>query len=86
MMYLPNMVAKPVQISLDGQLLRRIDADPEAKAHGRSAFIRSAVVLYLEAKRKKQVDREIRKAFKGKADEVSAEIEDLIGAQAWPKP
>jgi hypothetical protein len=44
------------------------------------------VVLYLEAKRKKQLDREIRKAFKGKPDRVSAEIEALIGAQAWPKP
>jgi metal-responsive CopG/Arc/MetJ family transcriptional regulator len=79
------MAAKPVQISLDPQLLRRIDRDDEARQKGRSAFIRSAVLLYLEAKRRKGVDDQIRKAFRGKRDELSDEIEDLVGAQAWPK-
>lgn len=37
------MSAKPVQISVETELLERIDRDPEARAKGRSAFIRSAV-------------------------------------------
>jgi metal-responsive CopG/Arc/MetJ family transcriptional regulator len=44
------MAAKPVQVSLDQELLRRIDRDPEARKLGRSAFIRNAVSTYLRAK------------------------------------
>jgi metal-responsive CopG/Arc/MetJ family transcriptional regulator len=62
------MPAKPVQVSIDTELLRRIDRDPEAKAQGRSAFIRSAVSSYLKAKRRNSVDAAIRAAHAGKAD------------------
>ena len=79
------MAAKPVQISLEEDLLRRIDRDTEARQKGRSAFVRSAVLLYLEAKRRKGIDEQIRKAFQRQAESVSQEVEDLIGAQAWPK-
>ena len=79
------MAARPVQISLDADLLRRIDRDSEARQKGRSAFVRSAVLSYLEAKRRKGIDEQIRKAFRGKADDLSVEIEDLLGSQAWPK-
>jgi metal-responsive CopG/Arc/MetJ family transcriptional regulator len=80
------MAAKPVQISLDSELLRRIDRDPEARQKGRSALVRSAVLLYLEAKRRKEIDRQILKAFVGRAaDDLSGEIEGLMAAQAWPK-
>ena len=53
MWYDANMPAKPVQVSIDADLLRRIDPDPETSEKGRSAFIRSAVSSYLEAKRRK---------------------------------
>lgn len=79
------MAAKPVQISLDTELLRRIDSDSEARQVGRSAFVRTAVLLYLEAKQRKAVDQQIRKAFAGKAEGVSVEVEALMAAQAWPK-
>jgi metal-responsive CopG/Arc/MetJ family transcriptional regulator len=46
------MSARPVQISLDSELLSQIDADPEVRERGRSAFIRSAVELYLKAKQR----------------------------------
>jgi metal-responsive CopG/Arc/MetJ family transcriptional regulator len=78
------MAARPVQISLDDDLLRRIDRDPEAKEKGRSAFIRAATELYLRAKERRRVDDEIRAAYQGKADELLAEIEHLLGAQSWP--
>ena len=79
------MPAKPVQVSIDTELLRRIDRDPETKASGRSAFIRSAVSSYLEAKRRKDVDAAIRAAYGGVADAMQAEVADLVDAQAWPR-
>jgi hypothetical protein len=39
------MAAKPVQISIDSALLERVDADPETRARGRSAFVRAAIWL-----------------------------------------
>lgn len=78
------MAAKPVQISIDEELLREVDADPEARSAGRSAFVRSAIHLYLQAKRRRGIDEAIRRAYDGGADELLAEIEDLLEAQTWP--
>jgi metal-responsive CopG/Arc/MetJ family transcriptional regulator len=44
------MASRPVQISIDEELLERIDEDAEAREKGRSAFIRAAVEWYLSAK------------------------------------
>jgi metal-responsive CopG/Arc/MetJ family transcriptional regulator len=77
--------AKPVQISIDRELLRRIDADPETRRAGRSAFIRSAVRLYLQAKERRAIDRAILRAYQGKADELLDDVESLMLAQAWPE-
>jgi metal-responsive CopG/Arc/MetJ family transcriptional regulator len=79
------MASKPVQISLDQELLRRIDRDPETRQRGRSAFIHSAVSTYLRAKERHQVDEAIRRAYEGKDDEMLSEVEALIGSQAWPE-
>jgi metal-responsive CopG/Arc/MetJ family transcriptional regulator len=79
------MPAKPVQVSIDTELLRRIDRDPETRARGRSAFIRAAVSSYLEAKRRRDVDAAIRAAYAGVADAMEAEVRDLVDAQAWPR-
>jgi metal-responsive CopG/Arc/MetJ family transcriptional regulator len=77
-------MAKPVQISLDEKLLRRIDADPETKRRGRSAVVRSALLLYLDTKKRRAVDDAILRAYGVAADDMLGEIESLIGAQAWP--
>ena len=79
------MAAKAVQISMDTDLLRRIDRDPEVRKRGRSAFVRSAVELYLKAKRRRDVEQVIARAYEGQADAMLEEIVDLIGDQAWPK-
>jgi metal-responsive CopG/Arc/MetJ family transcriptional regulator len=79
------MSAKPVQISIDIDLLRRIDKDPEVRERGRSAFVRSAVELYLLAKRRRTTDRQIEQAFGGRARERLSEIEDRIDRQTWPE-
>jgi metal-responsive CopG/Arc/MetJ family transcriptional regulator len=84
-MDIPNMPAQAVQISLDRDLLRRVDADPETKDVGRSGFIRSAILLYLKAKERREIDRAILSAYSGHGEELLAEIEDLPDVQAWPK-
>jgi len=54
---------KHIQVSIDRDLLARIDADPEVAAGGRSAFVRSAVRLYLRAKERREIDRQITEAY-----------------------
>ena len=73
-----------MQISLDEDLLRRIDADQETLARGRSAFVRSAVDAYLAARRRRLIDEEITTAYRGRKDELLAEAAPLLDGQAWP--
>lgn len=74
---------KPVQISIDTALLRRIDADSEARATGRSAFISRAVVRYLRDKQSARVDAQFRIALAGKAEELLEELEPFLAGQVW---
>jgi predicted RNA-binding protein YlxR (DUF448 family) len=85
MRYRDSMPAKPVQISIELDLLRRIDADPETREKGRSAFVCSAVSSYLAAKRRKAIDLAIGAAYGKAAAAMEAEVSDLLDAQAWPR-
>jgi hypothetical protein len=78
------MAARPVQVSLDEDLLREIDRDPEARRLGRSAFLRNAARLYLRAKNRNAVDRAILRAYGRDASAMIADIAALIDAQSWP--
>ena len=78
------MPARSVHISMDAELLRRIDADPEVRQRGRSVFIRSAVEMFLRARQRREIDEQLRNAYAGHADELLAEVGDLVGAQEWP--
>ena len=71
---------------MDTDLLARIDQDPETRERGRSAFMRSAAELYLAAKKRRQRDEQIRRAYERQADAMLEEIEDMMSAQAWPEP
>jgi metal-responsive CopG/Arc/MetJ family transcriptional regulator len=84
MWYHPNMPAKAVQISIDEELLRRVDAQPETRERGRSAFVRSAIESYLRAKRRRGIDKAISTAFAPHADAMLDEVDGLLDAQAWP--
>ena len=79
------MPAKPVQVSLDTDLLERIDRDPETRRAGRSAFIRSAVELYLDAKRRREVETRLARAYEGQSDSLLDEIAELVDRQSWPR-
>ena len=79
------MPARPVQISLDAELLRRVDADPEVRQRGRSFFVRSAIEMYLLARQRREVDEQLRNAYAGRADDLLDEISDLVDVQEWPR-
>jgi metal-responsive CopG/Arc/MetJ family transcriptional regulator len=78
------MATKPVQLSIDEDLLAQIDSDPDARQLGRSAFIRRAVRMYLRAKQRRQIDNAIEAAYGEAADEMLDEVEALLDAQVWP--
>ena len=78
------MPARPVQISIDEELLHRIDEDPEARERGRSAFIRSAVESYLSAKERQEIEARLVRAYSGQADAMLDEVKDLLEEQTWP--
>jgi metal-responsive CopG/Arc/MetJ family transcriptional regulator len=79
------MPAKAVQISIEANLLARIDRDPQTKREGRSAFVADAVRLYLSAKRRRATDEALARAFAGKKNAVLDEVESMLEGQAWPK-
>ena len=81
--YNAAMPAKPVRVSMDVSLLRRVDRDPETRRHGRSAFIRHAVELYLAAKQRGEVDQALRRAYAGASGDLLSEVESSLEAQAW---
>jgi metal-responsive CopG/Arc/MetJ family transcriptional regulator len=78
------MAVKPVQVSMDADLLQRVDEDEETQTRGRSAFVRSAIELYLVTKRRQRIDAQIAAAYRGKADRLLGEAVDVIDAQVWP--
>jgi metal-responsive CopG/Arc/MetJ family transcriptional regulator len=78
------MPVQPIQISIDSERLRRIDADPETKKRGRSAFIRSAIDLYLKVRDRKEIEAKLARAYRNQATDLSAETSGLIEAQSWP--
>jgi predicted RNA-binding protein YlxR (DUF448 family) len=69
---------------MDPDLLGQIDADPEVREKGRAAFIISAVQLYLKAKERREIDAQLARAYKGEADNLLEEVEDLMAQQSWP--
>jgi metal-responsive CopG/Arc/MetJ family transcriptional regulator len=79
------MSARPVQISLDSDLLARVDRDPQTKKQGRSAFIRDAIELYLAARRRREIDVRIATAYRGERDDLLEEAIAWSEEQAWPE-
>jgi metal-responsive CopG/Arc/MetJ family transcriptional regulator len=77
------MAATSVQISIDRELLARIDRDPQTRKQGRSAFIRDAVELYLAVKRHQGIDRQIAIAYRDRSRGSVADVEHWLEEQAW---
>ena len=73
---------KAVQFTMDEELLRRMDRDPEVKADGRSAVVRRAVTEYLAKRRTRDIADAYRRGYE-KAPVRESELGALEG-QAWP--
>jgi len=79
-----SMWMRAVQFTIDEALLRRIDADREAKELGRSAFLRRAVEHYLRQKRAGEIRNAYRRGYGSKPpseNEFAVDPEAL----AWPE-
>jgi metal-responsive CopG/Arc/MetJ family transcriptional regulator len=79
------MPTKAVQVSIDVELLRRVDAQDETRQRGRSAFIRSAIESYLRARKRREIDKAITTAFRAQSDAMLDEVDGLLDSQAWPE-
>jgi metal-responsive CopG/Arc/MetJ family transcriptional regulator len=74
---------KAIQITVDERLLDRLDANPDVKRLGRSAFFRRAVEAYLEQQKKRAVSRAYRRAY-GQGAEPGVELEGWADEGVWP--
>ena len=74
---------KTIQITIDPDLLHKIDNDEESMKKGRSAFLRRAVRFYFEQKRLKSISDKYRSGYaQGLAKDDDLTIwED---EQVWP--
>lgn len=74
---------RPVQVSLDTSLVRKIDADSESRRDGRSAYITNAILLYMRAKREKLIDDQLVAALSatGVPEGMSREAAPFIASQ-----
>ena len=72
---------KPLQITIDEPLLKRLDADDEVKRDGRSAVIRRAIAEYLRRRRKRVVTESYRRGY---ADGVGEELSEWVSEGTWP--
>ena len=64
---------KAIQIMIDEELLRRLDADEEVKRAGRSEVLRRAAAEYLRRARARRISERYRRAYGGDAS-LDAEL------------
>lgn len=79
------MAARSVQISVDAELLAEVDRQEETKKHGRSAFIREALLMRLRAKRNEELDASYARGYGGKAKALLKELGPVRKRQVWPE-
>jgi metal-responsive CopG/Arc/MetJ family transcriptional regulator len=74
---------KTIQITIDPELLHKIDHDEESIKKGRSAFLRQAVRYYLEQKRLKSISEKYRSGY-SQALEKDDDLTIWEDEQVWP--
>ena len=74
---------RAIQFTIDEDLLRRVDADPEVKTKGRSAFLRAAIEERLRTKRARDIGTAYRRGYRA-APPSDGEFRVDAGATAWP--
>jgi metal-responsive CopG/Arc/MetJ family transcriptional regulator len=74
---------KTIQITMDENLLARLDADNETKRHGRSAVLRRAVAEYLKRRRRAEIAQAYKRAY-AKSPGLGEEFEGWEDQGQWP--
>ncbi len=69
---------KGIQITVDEELLRELDATEEVQREGRSAAIRRAVAEYLQRRRRDAIARRYQEAY-GEAGALGDEVRRVGG-------
>ena len=75
---------KTIQITIDPELLHKIDNDEESMKIGRSAFLRQAVQYYLEQKKLRSISEQYRTGYTQKS-EINDDLTSWEDEQVWPK-
>jgi metal-responsive CopG/Arc/MetJ family transcriptional regulator len=75
---------KAVQVLFDENLLRRLDADAEVRADGRSAVLRRAADEYLRRRRAKRTSEAYRRAYGKARAGTGDEYAGWPDEGAWP--
>ena len=79
-----DVYMKAIQITLDDELLRRLDADEEVRRDGRSAVLRRAAAEYLARRRKRAVAEQYARAYAKDAG-LGEEFSGWQDEGAWPE-
>jgi predicted transcriptional regulator len=72
---------KPIQITVDDELLARLDKDPEVRERGRSAVVREAVAAYLAQRRGQAIADAYRQGYAGGS---APDLAGWAAEGAWP--
>ena len=75
---------KTIQITVDEELLARLDADDETRRDGRSAVFRRAANEYLRRRRRASITKAYRTGY-GKKTGLGPEFQDWENEGVWPK-
>lgn len=73
---------KTIQITMDEELLARLDKAEEVRQIGRSAVLRRAASDYLDRQSRIEIARQYQKAYGANAD-LGKEFEGWEGEAAW---
>lgn len=75
---------KTIQVTMDEELLERLDQDDETRRVGRSAVLRRAVAEYLARRRRSDIARRYQEAYAGKGGGLGREFEGWEDQGEWP--
>ena len=75
---------KTIQITMDEELLARLDADQETRRDGRSAVLRRAAAEYLNRQRHRTIASRYRHAYTGKSA-LGSKFKGWEDEGQWPQ-
>ena len=78
------MYMKAIQVTLDEELLAKLDADDEVRRDGRSAVLRRAAEEYLRRRRKRAVADQYANAY-GAKPSLGTEFDGWQEEGSWPE-